>query len=203
MRRLTLMLCATVAVLAIPASAQAGYGDRCPASGSLTTIFGTDGVDSYLTGFIGTSGPDIMFAFAGDDIVWGGLTGDNLCGAKGDDFIVGGDERRGGETTFGDWIFGQGGSDTIRAGGGHDIVRGGGGAEDITAGIGNDFVDGGGGPDLIKGGPQTDEIHGGAGDDTIHAGGSQVDHVFGDEGVDTCIVDELDVVESCEVIEVV
>ena len=52
-------------------------------------------------------------------------------------------------------------------------------------------------------GPQADEIHGGAGDDTIRAGGSQVDHVFGDVGIDTCIVDELDVVESCEIIEVV
>jgi hypothetical protein len=39
-------------------------------------------------------------------------------------------------------------------------------------------------------------------DDTIHAGGSQVDQVFGDDGVDTRIVDELDVVEGCEVIEI-
>jgi Ca2+-binding RTX toxin-like protein len=202
-RRVALTLCATIAVLAIPAIAQADYGDRCPASGSLTTIFGTDGPDSSLTGFVGTSGVDVMFAFAGDDILWGGPSTDDLCGAKGDDRIVGGDERRGGETSYGDWIFGQGGSDTIRAGGGHDIVRGGGGAEDITAGTGNDFVDGGGGPDVIKGGPQADEIHGGTGDDTIRAGGSQVDHVFGDEGIDTCIVDELDVVESCEIIEVV
>ena len=61
-RRVALTLCATIAVLAIPAIAQADYGDRCPASGSLTTIFGTDGPDSYLTGFVGTSGPDIMFA---------------------------------------------------------------------------------------------------------------------------------------------
>jgi Ca2+-binding RTX toxin-like protein len=202
-RRLVLTLCATVAVLAIPAIAQADYGDRCPASGSLTTIFGTDGPDSYLTGFVGTSGVDVMFAFAGDDILWGGPSTDDLCGAKGDDRIVGGDERRGGETSYGDWIFGQGGSDTVRAGGGHDIVRGGGGAEDITAGTGMDYVDGGGGPDVIKGGPQADEIHGGAGDDTIRAGGSQVDHVFGDDGVDTCIIDEFDVVEGCEIIEVV
>ena len=81
--------------------------------------------------------------------------------------------------------------------------RGGGGSENITAGIGNDFVDGGGGPDVIKGGPQADEIHGGTGDDAIRSGGSQVDHVFGDDGIDTCIVDEFDVVEGCEVIEVI
>jgi Ca2+-binding RTX toxin-like protein len=202
-RRLASTILATIVVLAIPATAQADYGDRCPASNGLTTIFGTDGPDSYLTGFVGTSGPDVMFAFAGDDYVSGGASSDNLCGGKGDDLIKGGDERRGGETSYGDWIFGQGGSDIIRAGGGHDIVRGGGGTETITAGIGMDYVDGGGGPDVIKGGPQADELHGGGGDDTIYAGGSRVDHVFGDDGVDTCIVDELDVVEGCEVIEIV
>lgn len=144
-----------------------------------------------------------MFAFAGDDIVWGGLTGDNLCGAKGDDFIVGGGERRGGETTFGDWIFGQGAAIPSAPAG---ATTSSGEAETPRTSrpaSGTTSSTEAAGRTSSRVGPQADEIHGRAGDDTIHAGGAQVDHVFGDEGVDTCIVDEFDVVESCEVIEVV
>jgi Ca2+-binding RTX toxin-like protein len=202
MRYLASLLCGAILIVATAATAHGAYGDRC--HGPVTTIFGTDGPDSYLTGFIGTSESDVMFAFADDDIVSGGLSSDALCGAQGNDLILGGDERRAGLDAFGDHLFGGGGRDHIRSGGGHDFAYGGAGADRISGGRGNDFADGQGGPDDIRGGSKADELHGGAGDDTLDASGGRFgDHVFGDEGTDTCIVDAADVVDGCENVEVV
>ena len=66
-RHLMLALVVAAGVLAIPLDASAN-GEFC---GAPTTIFGTDGPDSPATGFDGTSGDDVMFAFRGDDIVFG------------------------------------------------------------------------------------------------------------------------------------
>ena len=103
-RYLVVTLCSTLLVLAVAATAQAARGDRC--HGDLTTIFGTDGPDSFATGFNGTQESDGMFAFAGDDDVLGVAGSDFICGAAGDDRIRGGDERRAGEDAFGDHLFG-------------------------------------------------------------------------------------------------
>lgn len=201
-RYLVVTLCAMVAVLIVPATAQAARGDRC--HGPLTTIRGTDGPDSFATGFVGTNESDVMFAFAGDDDVLGGSGEDQICGAAGDDLIRGGDERRAGQDAFGDHVFGGTGNDHLKGETGMDFLYGGAGDDLVTGGSGDDYVLGGDGADDLSGGGGVDTFFGRTGDDTLRsAGGVQADHLFGGKGIDTCIVDAADVVEGCELTQVV
>lgn len=201
-RYLVVTLCSIIPVLAVPATAQAARGDRC--HGPLTTIFGTDGSDSFATGFVGTNESDVMFAFAGDDDVIGGTGEDQICGAAGDDLIRGGDERRAGEDAFGDHLFGGSGNDYLQGEGGRDFLYGGAGDDLLTGGSSDDYLLGGDGADDLSDGRGVDTFFGRAGDDNIRSvGGLHADHVLAGRGIDTCIVDAVDVVEGCEIVQIV
>jgi Ca2+-binding RTX toxin-like protein len=214
-----LLLSATiVAVLAIPSMAHATTrGAFC--NGYHTTIFGTDGVDSPDTGFVGTSADDVMHAFDGDDVVWGDPSpgdpasgNDVLCGDKGNDSLMGG--------AGADVLIGAGDMDSIEGGSGGDELSGGSAADTLSGGPGNDLLFGGAGNDQLFDGTKPDALYGGTGDDTLHLTGATVDdwadggagsdtidardggvdHVFGGDGNDTCVVDQADIVDGCETI---
>ncbi len=201
-RFLVMAVCSMISVLLLPTTAQAARGDRC--HGPLTTIFGTDGPDSFATGFVGTNESDVMFAFAGDDDVLGVASQDHICGAAGNDQIAGGDEQRAGEDAFGDHLFGGSGNDRLEGEAGMDFAYGGDGDDVLTGGSGDDQLLGGDGADDLSDSQGVDVVFGRSGDDTIRlVGGSRADQAFGGRGLDTCIVDPEDVTEKCEVIQVV
>jgi Ca2+-binding RTX toxin-like protein len=108
-------------------------------------------------------------------------------------------------------LYGQGGNDTLRAGGGADLLDGGEGNDSLFAesnndtvlggagydtlfgGLGNDLLDGGddddklfgdAGNDTLRGGAGNDSIVGGAGNDSI-SGGLGDDSLSGGDGLDT------------------
>ena len=86
----------------------------------------------------------------------------------------------------GDWSFGPGGDDTIRARGGNDT---------IWTGTGDDVVDGGAGNDEIRDGGEHDRLSGGEGDDRLIGNstadefdpGPGRDEVFGSDGYDDVV----------------
>jgi Ca2+-binding RTX toxin-like protein len=200
-RSLVPIMCAMVGVLAIPATAEAARGDRC--RGALTTIFGTDGPDSFATGFVGTNESDGMFAFAGDDTILGGSGEDDICGAQGDDLIKGGEERAAGQDAFGDHVFGGSGEDRLRGETGLDFLYGGDGNDRISGGTGDDYLLGGDGADDLSGGGGVDTFYGRSGDDILRsAGGVKAEKLFGGRGIDTCIVDAADITGGCEIVQV-
>ena len=62
-----------------------------------------------------------------------------------------------------DWIFAEGGNDTVEGGGGNDFLFGGHGDDLIRGDDGNDVLRGDAGKDIIYGGRGDDVIHGGEG----------------------------------------
>jgi Ca2+-binding RTX toxin-like protein len=191
-RHIAAVLGAAIALWALPTIARAN-GEFCV--GHPTTIFGTLGSDSPATGFDGTPGHEVMFAFRGNDTVDGEGGNDILCGSKGDDSLDGQSE--------GDELYGQGGNDRILGSSGRDVAYGSEGNDSVGGGNGADLVHGGSGADELRGGPQADAIYGGTGDDLLVSANGGIDHVLGEGGIDTCRVDAFDVVESCEVIDLV
>ena len=134
-----------------------------------STLHGGDGNDSILSG-------------GARDRVTGGAGYDRLDGGPGHDSIDGGDGR--------DWIRGQGGNDTLHGGAWGDFLNG---------GPGHDRLLGGGFPDLLDGGTGSDTIDGGAGNDRFLSSDGEIDHLFGDAGIDAADEDEDDVLSSVEV----
>jgi Ca2+-binding RTX toxin-like protein len=97
-------------------------------------------------------------------------------------------------TSKGEYIAGGGFDDTILGMGGNDTILG---------GAGDDFLDGGAGNDVITGGAGADKIFGGAGSDTIYAADGERDVIDCGDGQDRAVVDSVDVVKNCEVVQVV
>jgi Ca2+-binding RTX toxin-like protein len=95
------------------------------------------------------------------DVVWGYATDDLISGGLGDDSL-----------------YGQGGNDTIDGGAGSDSLSGGAGSDALTGGLGNDNISGEDGADLVDGGEGQDYLSGGAGADMI-LGGSGNDYLDG------------------------
>ena len=102
-------------------------------------------------------------------------------------------------TTQADWIIGNRGNDTIRAGEGADYIEGGLGDDHLLGNSGVDRINGDGGDDVILGGKGNDNLTGNAGDDYINgdlgddiiyggggsdtiAGGDGADKLYGDSG---------------------
>ncbi|WP_197410485.1 calcium-binding protein [Sphingopyxis sp. H081] len=120
----------------------------------------------------------VVRAGAGDDIVIGGNTGDDLFGEDGNDRLIGG--------TLDDWLFGGNGNDVLWAGTGSGNV--------LSGDAGNDYLTGAdGAPSVLDEG--SDWLNGGAGDDSINGrgggdfleGGRGNDRLDGGEGSDTAI----------------
>lgn len=158
----------------------------------------------------GDSGNDYIYGGAGDDYIEGGSGNDYLFGEADDDTIVeisgenyieggnGDDDITGGSDL--DYILGGTGDDTIFSEAGTDYIEGGADNDNIHGGEGDDIIYGGirdaeseegfsdknfvSGDDEIYGDEGNDVIFGGDGSDTI-SGGSDIDFIYGEEGMDT------------------
>lgn len=110
----------------------------------------------------GSSDDETLSGSAGDDLIFGGFgpAPDILNGLSGSDFL-----------------FGEGGGDTLAGNGDDDLLAG---------GAGNDNLQGGPGDDVLLGGADRDQLFGGTGDDLL-IGGSDQDSLFGGDGDDIVI----------------
>jgi Ca2+-binding RTX toxin-like protein len=147
------------------------------------TKLGTAGIDVI----VGSTIDDLIFAFAGNDSVRGGLGNDYLYGGDGNDTVFGdaGNDRVDGEIGD-DTLYGGDGNDIIFAGVGNDRLYGDAGDDQFSANAGNDLLFGGAGNDQLKGNEDADTIYGGIGNDTLY-GGTGNDTLMGDLGRDTLI----------------
>ncbi|MGZ4290403.1 MAG: hypothetical protein ACXVQZ_07275, partial [Gaiellaceae bacterium] len=98
-------------------------------------------------------------------------------------------------------IVGTGRGEYLAGGGFDDVILGMGGNDTILGGAGDDRLDGGPGNDVLTGGAGADRILGGPGSDTIYAADGERDVVDCGDGRDRAIVDSVDIVKSCEVVE--
>lgn len=132
----------------------------------------------------------------GDDVIFGGDSGNDLLGGDGNDRLVGG--------VLDDWILGDDGNDSLFAGspsnttfaiddpaaeaaavavdgGNGNYLYGGNGDDRLYGGTGSDWLRGGDGNDRIVGGAGGDILEGGMGDDRAANGGAAI---FGGGGSD-------------------
>jgi Ca2+-binding RTX toxin-like protein len=88
------------------------------------------------------------------------------------------------------------------AGGGYDdVILGMLGNDTLLGGAGADRLDGGLGKDVLTGGSGADRILGGPGSDTIYAADGERDVIDCGDGRDRAIVDSVDIVKNCEVVQ--
>jgi hypothetical protein len=161
---------------------------------------GADGADLID----GTSAPDHVATFGGDDLVHAFGGADCVSGGAGSDTLVlgpGDDEG-----------LGRGGHDALDGGPGSDALLGGLGADRLFGGDGDDLLaddpsdraqdllDGGAGNDRLQAGLGADVLRGGPGDDTLYAANGAVDAVDCGDGRDRAFADRGDRVERCEAI---
>jgi len=98
-------------------------------------------------------------------------------------------------------IVGTSRGEYLAGGGFDDVILGMGGNDTILGGAGDDYLDGGAGNDVITGGSGADKIFGGAGSDTIYAADGERDIIDCGPGRDRAVVDSVDVVKNCEVVQ--
>jgi Ca2+-binding RTX toxin-like protein len=181
-----------------------GGNDVIVVNGSVLATTGLT-IDGQLSG-AGTTTIRIAAVIdggSGDDMIRGGILGNDLLGGQGNDRLVGG--------LLDDWIFGDDGDDILFAG---DVVSAGvvtdanlgqagsalvvdagratavdgGNGNLLDGGEGNDRVYGGSGSDWLTGGGGTDQLYGGSGDDVLAGGGGEGDQLLGGGGADQYIV---------------
>jgi Ca2+-binding RTX toxin-like protein len=104
-------------------------------------------------------------------------------------------------------LIGNGGNDKLTAGDYQDTLDGGAGNDVLIGGLGNDTITGGPGQDTINGDAtaSTCGIYSCKvpfGNDTIYARDGEVDTIDCGVGQDTAVVDAIDVVSSCETVDV-
>src|SRR6478672_928682 len=191
---------ATAALALVPASAYAATIQGGPSSERLR---GTQAAD-WLNGGVGNDN------ISGDANNTGDRTSfDRIFGAAGDDTLHGGDSR---DRIFGgsgnDTSYGENGNDRMAGGAGNDLQIGGPGDDTIFANLGQDVTQGGDGNDdlwaLARGdvtpGPggavdqAGDTLDGGGGNDTFHTRDGEVDRITCGPGVDTALLDRVDVI---------
>ncbi|MFO0936356.1 MAG: calcium-binding protein [Gemmataceae bacterium] len=151
----------------IDATAFKGYLVLFDAGGSNTIYAGSGGSTIYL-GY--SNLPNTVYGGAGDDFINASSGGAaTIFGGDGNDTIYG-------SFTYGDWLDG---------GAGDDSLTGYGGADTIIGGDGNDTLIGDYGPDTYPTTLDADLIDGGNGNDTIFADGTGPGtQVFGRDGDD-------------------
>lgn len=147
---------------------------------ALTTALGSDFDDVLRTNrvlsvVVGRGGDDRLVGVGDIPYLLGGqgddravLDNGGASGGVGDDVLL---VRPGSLKSY---LYGEQGSDTLRArGSGRVIVDGGSGADRIVTGSGNDKLTGRGGDDVLDGRRGTDEADGGGGRDTCTAESTQ------------------------------
>jgi Ca2+-binding RTX toxin-like protein len=98
-------------------------------------------------------------------------------------------------------IVGTSGADYLAGGGFDDVILGVGGNDTLLGGAGDDRLDGGPGNDVLTGGAGADVLVGGDGSDTIYAADGERDIVDCGAGNDRAVVDSVDVVKNCELVQ--
>jgi Ca2+-binding RTX toxin-like protein len=152
-------------------TAQTGGGAGNHAEGDILTGIEDVNGSQYSDSLTGNGGSNRIWAYDGDDTIFGGGFYDTIQGGNGDDVIDGG--------THEDSIFGGAGNDTIYGGSGIDSIWGGDGDDYLegyySAGMdGNqDLLIGGTGNDTLDGSHSTawDTLIGGMGADRIIGNG--------------------------------
>ncbi len=92
------------------------------------------------------------------------------------------------------YLIGTAHDDTINGNGGNDTINGNGGYDTIDGGSGNDVIN--------VSGPGRSKVNGGSGSDTIYAANNEKDTIDCGPGQDRAVIDSLDVVHNCEVVQV-
>ncbi|MBK8208662.1 MAG: hypothetical protein IPK78_00630 [Rhodospirillales bacterium] len=132
-------------------------------------IFGSNDDQSpdTLTGLYTSAIPDddhdVIFGYAGDDVINVGDGYNVVLAGDGNDTIAGGSDT--------DELYGGLGNDTIHAGSGDDILAGDEGNDGLYGQAGNDALYGNAGDDVLDGGEGDDEISPGEGVDATEGGG--------------------------------
>ena len=98
-------------------------------------------------------------------------------------------------------IVGTNGDDYLAGGGYDDTIFGLAGNDTLIGGAGDDRLYGGPGNDILTGGPGADHLYGGPGSDTIYAADGERDVVDCGPGQDRAVVDTIDSVSGCEIVE--
>lgn len=150
--------------------------DALTCNGKAVTIL-VNGLDHGRVVF-GDSSDDVILAFGGGHQIFGLSGHDTICTVS--------------DSLTGDEIDGGRGDDYIDAGDGNDSIDGADGADRIFSGIGDDSVDGGEGDDYVAGEASNDRIEGGTGWNIVRGGagndvmigGSGKDDLLGDAGDD-------------------
>ncbi len=101
----------------------------------------------------------------------------------------------------GRYIVGTPRGDYLAGGGFDDVILGMRGNDTLLGGSGDDRLDGGPGNDVLTGGAGADRILGGPGSDTIYAADGERDVIDCGDGADRAIVDSVDIVKNCEVVQ--
>ena len=179
-------------------AAQMGYGG---AGGNVYNIART--VSSTTINILNTSAPSTLQIFGeGTNDVFAvngnhGFIGVSFRGRDGDDSL-----SIASTITGVDYIYGEGGNDTISSSGGNDYLYGGAGDDVLNGEAGADRIYGGNDTDTINGGDGNDYLYGELGNDTVNGdagndfiygndgndelnGGDGFDRLYGGEGVDT------------------
>jgi Ca2+-binding RTX toxin-like protein len=166
-------------------------------------IGGTAERDRYSLGF---TRRELAVNLNGDDdldVVGGGLTGLDLSGGGGDDFLLGRRERitERPRRDIAINMFGGSGRDRLVAGGKRDQLAGGGGDDLLRGGRKAGVLQGDAGEDRLIAAPGRQLLLGGAGDDFIDARDDSRDDIDCGDGVDVAVVDRregLIPIEDCE-----
>jgi Ca2+-binding RTX toxin-like protein len=155
-RRISAVVCTALALSLASASPALAYGSVSGNHLSQTadptcTKRGTSGDD--IIDLKGTTTPEVICGFGGNDTIYAGDGDDTIYGGPGNDIIYGG-----------------GGNDTIDGENGDDELHGGDGNDTILGHPGNDKIYGDAGDDTLSGGNGVDTIDGGTGNDTCTTG---------------------------------
>ena len=103
-----------------------------------------------------------------------------LIGQNGNDLLFGG--------ASGDIVVANGGKDYIEGAAGNDTISAGDGADEVRGGVGNDGIAGGAGDDRLFGGAEDDRLEGGLGSDVLDGGSGFDTYVYSEgDGNDTIV----------------
>lgn len=200
--------------------------DGCTNQTNTLYVYGTTNTDT-MDLFDASAGTDMdcsnsyVYGEGNDDSISGSrltTNNDNLYGDDDDDTIhglAGGDTIHGGDSYWGDvlygndgadYIYGDGGDDIIYAGDGNDYAYGDDGSGTLS-GDGKNHIEGGDGADHLYGGPYTDSLCGQFGDDVLdgndgtgylYGGAATGDTVTGGVNTDYCDANPPETTYNCE-----
>ena len=128
---------------------------------------------------------------------------ENVTTGSGEDVLIGSDGPNvlNGDSAD-DLIEGRGGNDKLIGAGGNSRLFGNAGDDELIGGTGSDLLDGGSGVDrFVVDPPSCDPFGCGFGNDEVRARDDVRESIDCDLGVDTAVVDGLDLVQNCEQVD--